>query len=359
MGLNPLNLIRVMPAKEREFVDWPSHPSSSSAPALPASPVRSNSPSAASASRWSSAAARWARAAARGWPAACWRRGASAPPPNPRSPTGARRRSTGGPSAFPRRCARAAWWSRSRATCPISRASPRAPSASTGWMPIASPRSSPILAAASGARCSSPTRPISIRGARSLRWPGACRTAASPIRFGVELAPQDARADIVVDCRGLAARDALPDLRGVRGEMVVVRSPDVSLQRPVRMLHPRIPLYIVPRGNGLFMIGATMIESERRGPVSVRSAVELLNAAYALHPAFGEAEIVELGADLRPAFPDNLPRRPAERPRAARQRPVPSRLPAGAGARAARRRRRPSMLQPETNHADLPQRRRA
>ena len=117
----------------------------------------------------------------------------------------------------------------------------------------------------------------------------------------------DADADIVVDCRGLAARDALPDLRGVRGEMIVVRSPDVSLARPVRMLHPRLPLYIVPRGDGLFMIGATMIESERRGPVSVRSAVELLNAAYALHPAFGEAEIVELGADLRPAFPDNLP----------------------------------------------------
>ena len=127
------------------------------------------------------------------------------------------------------------------------------------------------------------------------------------IRFGVELDPKSADADIVVDCRGLAARDALPDLRGVRGEMIVVRTSDVSLARPVRMLHPRLPLYIVPRGDGLFMIGATMIESERRGPVSVRSAVELLNAAYALHPAFGEAEIVELGADLRPAFPDNLP----------------------------------------------------
>jgi len=127
------------------------------------------------------------------------------------------------------------------------------------------------------------------------------------IRFGVELALADADADIVVDCRGLAARDALPDLRGVRGEMIVVRSRDVSLARPVRMLHPRLPLYIVPRGDGLFMIGATMIESEHRGPPSVRSAVELLNAAYALHPAFGEAEIVELGADLRPAFPDNLP----------------------------------------------------
>ena len=80
------------------------------------------------------------------------------------------------------------------------------------------------------------------------------------------------------------------------------------------------------------MIGATMIESERRGRVSVRSAVELLNAAYALHPAFGEAEIVELGADVRPAFPDNLPRVRRAAHVAARQRPLPPRLPAGAGA---------------------------
>ncbi|MPZ29749.1 MAG: glycine oxidase ThiO [Rhodospirillales bacterium] len=179
------------------------------------------------------------------------------------------------------------------------------------------------------------------------------------IRFGVELAPQEAHADIVVDCRGLAARDALPDLRGVRGEMVVVRSPDVSLRRPVRMLHPRIPLYIVPRGDGLFMIGATMIESERRGPVSVRSAVELLGAAYALHPAFGEAEIVELGADLRPAFPDNLPdvRRSGHVLHANGLfrhgfllAPALARRAADAAL---------SMLQPETNHADLPQRQRA
>ncbi len=128
-----------------------------------------------------------------------------------------------------------------------------------------------------------------------------------PIRFGVDVKPSQAEGDFVVDCRGLAARDELPDLRGVRGEMVVVRTRDVSLSRPVRMLHPRIPLYIVPRGDGIFMIGATMIESEERRAVSVRSAVELLNAAYTLHPAFGEAEIVELGADLRPTFPDNLP----------------------------------------------------
>ncbi|WP_375263351.1 FAD-dependent oxidoreductase [Palleronia sp.] len=109
------------------------------------------------------------------------------------------------------------------------------------------------------------------------------------------------------DCRGLAARDALPDLRGVKGEMAVLRSPDIRLSRPVRLLHPRFPLYVVPRAGGLFMLGATQIESDDRRR-SVRSVLELLSAAYALHPAFGEAELVEIGVDARPAFHDNLPR---------------------------------------------------
>jgi glycine oxidase len=112
----------------------------------------------------------------------------------------------------------------------------------------------------------------------------------------------------VIDCRGLAAQDVLPELRGVKGEMVVLRAPDLALQRPVRLLHPRYPLYIVPRGDGVFMLGATQIESAERGRASVRSVMELLSAAYALHPAFAEAELVEIGADARPAFPDNLPR---------------------------------------------------
>lgn len=112
----------------------------------------------------------------------------------------------------------------------------------------------------------------------------------------------------LVDCRGLSARDALSDLRGVRGEMVVIRCPDITLSRPVRLLHPRIPLYVVPRGDGVFMLGATMVESDRRGPPTVRAVLELLTAAFALHPALAEAEVLELGADARPAFPDNLPR---------------------------------------------------
>ncbi len=128
------------------------------------------------------------------------------------------------------------------------------------------------------------------------------------IRFGADgdqLAPG---ADAILDCRGFAARAELTELRGVRGEMMRVRTREVRLDRVVRFLHPRIPLYVVPRGGGEYMIGATMIESAERGPVTVRSALEMLNAAYALHPAFGEAEILEMSADVRPAYPDNEPR---------------------------------------------------
>lgn len=129
---------------------------------------------------------------------------------------------------------------------------------------------------------------------------------AKGVAFHTELPATDA--ELEVDARGLAARDSLPDLRGVRGEMLLLRCSDMTLSRPVRLLHPRMPLYIVPRGDGIFMLGATMIESDQRGGVSVRSMLELLSAAYALHPAFGEAEVLEIGADVRPAFPDNLPK---------------------------------------------------
>lgn len=114
--------------------------------------------------------------------------------------------------------------------------------------------------------------------------------------------------DLVIDCRGLAAQDTHKDLRGVKGEMLLIRSNDISLSRSIRLLHPRIPLYIVPRGNGLFMVGATMIENNEQERISARSIFELLGSTFALHPAFSEAEIVEIGVDARPAFPDNIPR---------------------------------------------------
>src|SRR5271165_5166201 len=136
----------------------------------------------------------------------------------------------------------------------------------------------------------------------------ALRRLDVDMRFGTDGEALGPEAGVVIDCRGFAARRHLPQLRGVRGEMIRVRTREVSLTRAVRLLHPRIPLYVVPRADGEYMIGATMIESAEKGAVSVRSAIEMLSAAYALHPAFGEAEILEMSADVRPAYPDNEPR---------------------------------------------------
>ncbi len=96
-------------------------------------------------------------------------------------------------------------------------------------------------------------------------------------------------------------------MRGVRGEVVRVHAPEVNLTRPVRLLHPRYPLYIAPKPDGVYVIGATQIESEDLSPASVRSALELLSALYSVHPAFGESRILEMASQCRPALPDNRP----------------------------------------------------
>lgn len=124
------------------------------------------------------------------------------------------------------------------------------------------------------------------------------------IRSNTQLAPDEAD----IDCRGIAARSDLPCLRAVRGEMLLLHCPSVTLTRPIRLLHPRFPVYVVPRGHGLYMIGATMLESDDPGPITLRSAMELMSAAFTLHPGFAEAAIVETGSGLRPAFADNVPR---------------------------------------------------
>lgn len=133
--------------------------------------------------------------------------------------------------------------------------------------------------------------------------------ASSGVRFThADNSPSIQEGEIEVDCTGAAAIGTIEGLRGVRGEMLMLHAPDVHLSRTVRVLHPRHPVYIVPRGEGRYMLGATMVEANDDAPVSARSAMELLNTAYTLDPAFGEARILELGAGVRPAFADNMPR---------------------------------------------------
>ena len=111
--------------------------------------------------------------------------------------------------------------------------------------------------------------------------------------------------DWVIDCRGTAAKSDIKQLRGVRGEVLRVQTKEISLARPIRLMHPRYQLYLVPKPNHQFVIGATQIESEDQSPMSVQSMLELCSAMYSINPAFSQARILEQNTNLRPAFSDN------------------------------------------------------
>lgn len=114
-------------------------------------------------------------------------------------------------------------------------------------------------------------------------------------------------ADGYLDTRGVGAQPNIPGLRGVRGEVLWVESNEVRIQRPVRLLHPRYRLYLVPKGEGRYILGATELESDDRSPMTVRSSLELLSALYTISPRFGEANILEMTTNLRPALPNHCP----------------------------------------------------
>ncbi|UTA49019.1 FAD-dependent oxidoreductase [Simiduia sp. 21SJ11W-1] len=134
-----------------------------------------------------------------------------------------------------------------------------------------------------------------------------------PVLSGQAVEPEpyklgDNRADWVLDCRGVGAKGALHGLRGQRGELLEIACPEVQITRPVRCLHPRYKLYLVPKPGQRYVLGATEIESEDRSPISLRSHWELSSALYALNPAFAEARILASRVNLRPAFMDHRPR---------------------------------------------------
>ncbi len=114
--------------------------------------------------------------------------------------------------------------------------------------------------------------------------------------------------DWVCDCRGMGAQQQWPDLRAVRGELMELYAPDVDLRHTVRLLHPRYRLYVVPRAEHHYLLGATEIDSADYSPISVRSCLELLSAAYSMHRGFAEARIIRTRTQCRPAFSDNAPR---------------------------------------------------
>jgi glycine oxidase len=114
--------------------------------------------------------------------------------------------------------------------------------------------------------------------------------------------------DIVIDCCGMGAKKSWIDLQGVRGELIWLQAPSVDIKRPIRFIHPRYSLYVVPRPNNIYLVGATEIYSEDISNVSVKSALELLTMAYYLHSGFSEANIINMAAQCRPTLLNHLPK---------------------------------------------------
>ncbi|MDB6061452.1 MAG: hypothetical protein JWM78_1555 [Verrucomicrobiaceae bacterium] len=145
-----------------------------------------------------------------------------------------------------------------------------------------------------------------IRCAGALWYEGSevTKVDAGAIYFDNEIF----HCDLAIDTRGFGAKKQLADLRGVRGEVLWVHAPEVHFTRPIRLMHPRYQLYIAPKRDSVYVIGATEIESESLAPISVRSSLELQSALYSTHTGFAEANVLHAYANCRPAFMDNLPR---------------------------------------------------
>lgn len=129
--------------------------------------------------------------------------------------------------------------------------------------------------------------------------------------IGLELADGERLdAEQVVVAAGPWELAGLPEparipLRPVKGQIMRMHDPaGPGLLRHVLRMRGG---YIVPRGDGRYVIGATMEERGFDTSVTAGAVYELLRDASELVPGVGELVIDELSAGLRPAAPDNAP----------------------------------------------------
>jgi glycine oxidase len=129
-------------------------------------------------------------------------------------------------------------------------------------------------------------------------------------RAGVRLRPEDVTdlaaldAETVVVAAGAGSRALLPQLpvRPVKGQLLHLRG-ERLLTRTVRGLDA----YLVPRGDGRMVVGATVEERGTDHRATAGAVHELLRAAYELLPGITELEFTEAVVGLRPGTPDNAP----------------------------------------------------
>lgn len=99
----------------------------------------------------------------------------------------------------------------------------------------------------------------------------------------------------------------LPPVRPVKGQVVRLRSDTPLLGRCVRGLVRGSSVYLVPRHDGEFVVGATQEELGFDTTVTAGGLWELLRDAHELLPGVTELAFTEVTAGLRPGSPDNAP----------------------------------------------------
>ncbi|WP_433441823.1 glycine oxidase ThiO [Nonomuraea sp. CA-141351] len=120
--------------------------------------------------------------------------------------------------------------------------------------------------------------------------------------------PPEVRAERVVLAAGAwSARLAEVPVRPVKGQIMRLRSPQPLLTRCVRGTVHGTPVYLVPRGDGELVVGATQEEMGFDTRVTAGGLYELLRDARELVPGVTELEVADVVAGLRPGTPDNLP----------------------------------------------------
>ncbi|MEU8269228.1 glycine oxidase ThiO [Sphaerisporangium sp. NPDC049002] len=101
--------------------------------------------------------------------------------------------------------------------------------------------------------------------------------------------------------------EVLPPVRPVKGQIMRLRGAPGFLGRCVRGVVHGSSAYMVPRGDGEIVLGATQEEMGFDTRVTAGALWELLRDARELVPGVTELEVTGLSAGLRPGTPDNLP----------------------------------------------------
>ncbi|MGF1494755.1 MAG: glycine oxidase ThiO [Microcoleaceae cyanobacterium] len=96
-------------------------------------------------------------------------------------------------------------------------------------------------------------------------------------------------------------------VRPVKGQMLSVRVPTSEAKQPLRQVLFGEKAYIVPRRDGLIVIGATVEPNNFTPGLTPQGIQQLLSEAIRLYPALSHFPIQEFWWGFRPTTPDLLP----------------------------------------------------